>query len=115
MTNGCSGPNHQKACSHGQQQQTDRGPRTRNKFVSKLTPQVISLSFHLLHLELDGGFDLFNLGGHRLAVGEGGREFTSLVETRTKKTGDLLDESFTGQKGVIFLGCRNTGINNWFF
>merc|ERR1711946_1467 len=58
----------------------------------------------LLHMELDGGFDLFNLGGHRLAVGEGGREFTSLVETRTKKTGDLLDESFTGQKGVIFLG-----------
>jgi len=58
----------------------------------------------LLHLELNGSLDFLNLGGHRLAVSQGGREFTSLVQTRAQQTRDLLDESFTREESIEFLG-----------
>jgi len=60
----------------------------------------------LLHLELNGSLDFLNLGGHRLAVSQGGREFTSLVQTRAQQTRDLLDESFTREESIEFLGCK---------
>ena len=59
----------------------------------------------LLHLELNGGLDFFNLSNHRLAVSQGGRELASLVQARAKQTGNLLDQSFTGKESIIFLGC----------
>lgn len=49
-------------------------------------------SNYLLHLEFDGGFDLFYFGGQVLIVGEQGGEFSSLVQPWTQDTWDLLDE-----------------------
>lgn len=60
---------------------------------------------YLLHLELDGGFDLINLDVEVLVVGEQGGEFASLVEPRPQDTRDLLDQRFRGQEGIILLGC----------
>lgn len=60
----------------------------------------------LLHLEFDGGLDLVNLCSHRLLVGEQTRELASLVQTRTKETGNLLDQGLRRKEGVVFLGCK---------
>ena len=59
-----------------------------------------------LHLELDGALHFLHLGHHRLGVSEGSREFTSLVQTGSKQTGNLLDQSFTGKESIVFLGCK---------
>lgn len=58
----------------------------------------------LLHLELDGGLDLINLLLHILAGGKEGGELSSLGQTRTKKTGDLLDHVVGGKEEIILLG-----------
>lgn len=58
----------------------------------------------LLHLELDGGLDFVNLGGHRLLVGEQTRELASLVQARTKETRNLLDQRLGSKEGIVFLG-----------
>jgi hypothetical protein len=47
---------------------------------------------NLLKLELDGGLDLIDLAAQVLVVGDGSREFTSLRETGTQETRDLLDQ-----------------------
>jgi len=57
----------------------------------------------LLELELDGGLDFVDLVGKIFGVGDGGREFTSLGETWTQKSWDLLDQSFGSQKGIVLL------------
>ena len=59
---------------------------------------------NLLHLELDGGLEFFNLGGQGIGVGQDGRELAGLVEARTEDTGNLLDERFGGEEGIISLG-----------
>lgn len=58
---------------------------------------------NLLKLELDGGLDVVDLGDEVLVVGDGGRELTSLGETRTEQTGDLLDKGLRGNEGVVLL------------
>jgi hypothetical protein len=58
----------------------------------------------LLKLELDGGTDFVGLIGQRVAVRDGGRELTNLVETRTQETGDLLDQSLGGKESIVLLG-----------
>ena len=59
---------------------------------------------NLLHLELDGGFDLINLLLHILTTGKKGRELSSLGQTRTKKTGNLLDHVVRGKEEIVLLG-----------
>lgn len=59
---------------------------------------------YLLHLELDGGFDLINLDVEVLVVGEQGGEFASLVEPRPQDTRDLLDQRLGRQECIILLG-----------
>lgn len=56
---------------------------------------------NLLQLELDGGLGFFNLGLHVIRVGNGRGELTSLVQTGTEQTGNLLDDGFRGQENVI--------------
>lgn len=58
----------------------------------------------LLHLELDGGLDLINLFLHVIATGKQGGEFTSLGQTRTQKTRDLLDHIIRSHEEIVFLG-----------
>merc|ERR1711894_573502 len=58
---------------------------------------------HLLHLELDGGLDLIDLRGHGLSVGEDGGEFTSLVQTGSQDTGNLLDQGIRGEETIVLL------------
>jgi len=58
---------------------------------------------NLLELELDGRTDLGDLAVKVLIVRDGGGELASLGETGTKETGDLLDQNFGGQEGIIFL------------
>ena len=60
---------------------------------------------YLLHLELDGGFDFIHFVTQLLRVGAHGREFTSLVETRTYQTWDLLDQGIRGDESIILLCC----------
>ena len=64
------------------------------------------LSAYLLHLELDGCLYFLHLGDQLVRVGDQRGEFAGLVEPRTKKTRDLLDECLGGQKSVILLGCQ---------
>lgn len=59
---------------------------------------------HLLHLEFDGGFDLFHLSAHVLIVGEQGGELASLVQTRAQDTRDLLNQRLGSQEGIVLLG-----------
>jgi len=58
---------------------------------------------NLLKLELDGRAHLSQLVREVLGVRDGGRELSSLGETGTKETRDLLDESFGGKESIILL------------
>merc|ERR1719219_539000 len=49
---------------------------------------------YLSHLELDCGFCFFNPSHQGISVDNWGREFSSLVQTRTQNSGDLTDEGF---------------------
>lgn len=64
---------------------------------------------YLLHLELDGGFDLIHLGIHVLIVGEQRGELASLVQTRTQDTRDLLDQRLRSEEGIVLLGYKGMG------
>lgn len=56
---------------------------------------------NLLELELDGGLDLVDLASQVISVGDGSRELSGLGETRTQETGNLLDESFGSNEGIV--------------
>jgi len=58
---------------------------------------------HLLELELDGALKVVNLGGHIVIVGKEGREFSGLVQTRTKKPWNLPDDALGGEEGIVLL------------
>ena len=58
----------------------------------------------LLHLELDLGLELEDLGLHVIRVGERRRELTSLVETGAEELGDLTEEGLGGEESVVLLG-----------
>ena len=47
---------------------------------------------HLLHLELNRGFDFIDFGHHVLVVGQQGRELASLIQARAQDSWDLLDQ-----------------------
>jgi len=57
-----------------------------------------------LQLELDRRTDLSELVGKVLGVGDWGGELSGLGETGSEQTGDLLDESFGSQEGVVLFG-----------
>jgi len=59
---------------------------------------------NLLQLELDGGADLRGLVLEVVSVRDGRGEFTGLMQTRAKKTRDLLDQSFRSEEGIVLLG-----------
>jgi len=59
---------------------------------------------NLLQLELDGGTELVGLIGQGIVVGDGSRELTDLVETRTQETRNLLDQSFGSKESIVLLG-----------
>ena len=59
----------------------------------------------LFQLELDGSLELSDLLFQVLGVGDRRGEFTSLGETRTQDTGNLLDQSLGSQESIVFLGC----------
>lgn len=56
---------------------------------------------NLLELELDGGLDVGDLGGHVLSVGDGGRELSGLRETGTEETRNLLDQTLGSKEGIV--------------
>jgi hypothetical protein len=56
---------------------------------------------NLLQLELDGGTDVGDLGGHVLGVGDGSGELSGLGETGTEQTGNLLDQSLGSKEGIV--------------
>ena len=58
---------------------------------------------NLLQLELDGGTDLISLLANVIGVGNGGGELSGLVETRSEKTGNLLDEGLGSEEGIVLL------------
>ena len=58
-----------------------------------------------LHLKLYSRLNLVNFLLHVLTTGKKGRKLTSLRETRTKETGNLLDHIIRGEEKVIFL-CK---------
>ena len=58
----------------------------------------------LLHLELDGGLDLIDLGLHIISRGKEGGEFTCLGKTGSQKTRDLLDHVIGGEEEIVLLG-----------
>lgn len=54
----------------------------------------------LLQLEFDGSTDFLHFGLQVVAVADGGGELASLVQTRTQKSGNLLDDRVRGQEGI---------------
>ena len=78
-------------------------------------------NIHLLHLELDGGLEVENLGIEVVRVSHQRGELsclqditqniasrnnitTNLVEARAQKPWNLLDESVRGKEGIVLLG-----------
>ena len=59
---------------------------------------------NLLHLELDGGFDVVDFANHVVLVGQHSWEFTSLVQTWAQKTWDLFDQGFRSKESIVLLG-----------
>jgi len=57
----------------------------------------------LLELELDGGTDLSDLVAQVFRVGDRSGELSSLRQTRTKETRNLLDQSFRGKESIVLL------------
>jgi len=58
---------------------------------------------NLLELELDGRADLSELAVQVFVVGDGGGELSSLRETGSKETGNLLDQDFGSQESIVLL------------
>ena len=56
---------------------------------------------NLLKLELNGGLDVGDLGGHVLSVGDGSGELSGLGQTGTEQTGNLLDQSLGSKEGIV--------------
>lgn len=63
---------------------------------------------YLLHLKLDGRFDLIHLGHQVLVVGEQRREFPSFVQARAQDSRNLLDQGLGSQEGIVLLSCKET-------
>jgi hypothetical protein len=59
---------------------------------------------NLLELELDGSLQLVHLFLQVVSVGDWGGELAGLVETRTQKTRNLLDEGFRSKESIVLLG-----------
>lgn len=59
---------------------------------------------HLFKLELDCSLQLVHLFLQVISVRNGGGEFTSLVETGTQETGNLLNEGFRSKESIVLLG-----------
>jgi len=55
-------------------------------------------------LELDGRLDFGDLGAEIFIVGDWGWEFTSLGQTRTQDTGNLLDQGIGCNKCIVLAG-----------
>merc|ERR1719300_1024940 len=55
----------------------------------------------LLHLELDGGLQIQSLLFQVVIVGDQSWEFTSLVQSWTQQSRDLLDEGIRGKESII--------------
>lgn len=56
---------------------------------------------NLLHLELDGGFHLTDLGGHIVTSGQDTWKLTGFVQTWSQEPWDLSDQSIGGQESVV--------------
>merc|ERR1719234_3095714 len=59
---------------------------------------------HLLHLELDGGLEVEDLGVQVVRVSDQRGELSCLVEAWAQKPWDLFDQSVRGKEGIILLG-----------
>merc|ERR1719192_1354572 len=57
---------------------------------------------NFLHLELDGGLQIQSLLLQVVIVGHQGWELSSLVQSRTQQSWDLLDEGVRGKESIIF-------------
>ena len=55
----------------------------------------------LLELELDGSLSFLNLGSQIVRVGNGRGELTSLVQTGTQKTGNLLNDDIGSKEEIV--------------
>lgn len=76
--------------------------------AASAAPSPVLFFFYLLHLKLDGGFDLVHLGHQVLIVSEERREFASFVQAWTQDSRDLLDQGLGGQEGIVLLGCEES-------
>merc|ERR1719180_48272 len=59
---------------------------------------------HLLHLELDGGLEVEDLGVEVVRMSHQRGELSSLVEAWAQKPWDLLDQGVRSKEGVVLLG-----------
>ena len=71
------------------------------KYNFDTTP--INLNY-LLHLELDCGLQVINFLLHVVGVGQKGREFAGLVQTRSQQTWNLLDQRLWSKESIVALG-----------
>ena len=62
---------------------------------------------YLLHLELDGGLDLIDLGVEVLVVGEQRGELAGLVQPGSKNTWDLFNQRLRSQESIVLLGWKS--------
>ena len=58
---------------------------------------------YLLHLELDGGTNIFNFCHHGFIVCQHRWKLASLVQTRTNDTWDLLDQRIRSKESIVLL------------
>jgi len=59
---------------------------------------------HFLHLELDGGFHLFDLTNHIVSLRQNTWKLTGFVQTWSQQPRDLSDQSVGGQESVVLFG-----------
>lgn len=65
-------------------------------------------TLYLLHLKLDGRFDLIHLGHQVLVVGEQRREFPGFVQARAQDSRNLFDQGLRSQEGIVLLSCKES-------
>lgn len=75
----------------------------------RTTPRYTTKAMlYLLHLKLDGRFDLIHLGHQVLVVGEQRREFPGFVQARAQDSRNLFDQGLGSQEGIVLLSCKES-------
>lgn len=74
--------------------------------LHNVTLHICVYCTYLFHLKFNCCFHFINFLKHGFLMGQKQRKLSSFIETRAQQAGNLLDQGFTGQKGVVWFGFK---------